>query len=203
MTTLEEDAGISDYRITLGKLPYDILSRNSRNGLRTVVDSGFEITTTKGVRTLEFFYTPTAITDSGLVSSTATNGYSASVINWHNSGTVSKTNISALYVNGVNKTSEANVSAIFKPGQLHHVIVVFSSAISNDIRFNYSLYGSVSALYQYITLYETAFNSTQAAANYDLYIRKQSSSITDSSTVTTTEDGVESYNNDWIVIQSV
>ena len=203
MTTLEEDAGISDYRITLGKLPYDILSRNSRNGLRTVVDSGFEITTTKGVRTLEFFYTPTAITDSGLLSTTATNGYAASAIYWHNSGAMSKTNISALYVNGVNKTSQTNVSNVFKPGQLHHVIVVFSSAVSNDIRFNYSQYGSISALYQYITLYETAFNSTQAAANYDLYIRKQSSSITDSSTITTTEDGVDSYNNDWIVIQSV
>ena len=203
MTTLEEDAGISDYRITLGKLPYDILSRNSRNGLRTVVDSGFEITTTKGVRTLEFFYTPATLTDSGLISTTATNGYAASNISWHNSGAVSKTNISAIYVNGVNKTSQTNVSNIFRAGQLHHVLIVFGSAVSNDIRFNYSVYGSVSALYQYIALYETAFNSTQAAANYDLYIRKQSSSITDSSTTTMTEDGVESYNNDWIVIQNV
>ena len=203
MTTLEEDAGISDYRITLGKLPYDILSRNSRNGLRTVVDSGFEITTTKGVRTLEFFYTPATLTDSGLISTTATNGYAASNISWHNSGAVSKTNISAIYVNGVNKTSQTNVSNIFRAGQLHHVLIVFGSAVSNDIRFNYSVYGSVSALYQYIALYQTAFNSTQAAANYDLYRRKQSSSITDSSTTTMTEDGVESYNNDWIVIQNV
>ena len=203
MTTLEEDSGISDYRITLGKLSYDILSRNGLNGLRTVVDSGFEITTGKGIRTIEFFYTPNAITDSGLLSTTATNGYAASTIYWHNSGTVSKTNISALYVNGVNKTSQTNVSNIFKPGQLHHVIVVFSAAVSNDIRFNYSQYGSVSALYQYITLYDYAFNSTQAAENYDLYIRKQSSSISDSSTITMTEDGVDSYNNDWIVVQSV
>lgn len=114
-----------------------------------------------------------------------------------------KTNISAIYVNGVNKTSQTNVSNIFRAGQLHHVLIVFGSAVSNDIRFNYSVYGSVSALYQYIALYETAFNSTQAAANYDLYRRKQSSSITDSSTTTMTEDGVESYNNDWIVIQNV
>lgn len=203
MTTLEEDAGISDYRITLGKLPYDILSRNSRNGLRTVVDSGFEITTNKGISTLEFFYTPVALTDSGLISTTATNGYAASAYRWHNSGAITKTNISAIYVNGVNKTSETNVSNVFKVGQLHHVLIVFGSAVSEDIRFNYSVYGSVSALYQYIALYETAFNSTQATANYDLYIRKQSSSITDTSTVTTTEDGVESYNNDWLVIQSV
>jgi hypothetical protein len=203
MTTLEEDSGISDYRITLGKLPYDILSRNGKNGLRTVVDSGFEITTTKGIQAIEFFYTPAALTDSGLLSTTSINGYGASSIRWSNSGTMSKTDISAIYVNGVNKTSETNVSNVFKVNQLHHVIVVFSSAVSGDIRFNYSVNGSVSALYQYIALYQTAFNSTQAAANYDLYINKQSSSITDSSTTTMTEDGVESYNNDWLVIQHV
>jgi hypothetical protein len=203
MSTLEEESAISDYRITLGKLPYDILSRNSRNGLRTVVDSGFEITTDKGVRTIEFFYTPAALTDSGLLSTTSTNGYGASSIRWSNSGTMSKTDISAIYVNGVNKTSETNVSNVFKANQLHHVIVVFSSAVSGDIRFNYSTNGSVSALYQYITLYETAFNSTQANANYDLYIRKQTSSITDTSVLTVTEDGVDSYNNDWLVIQNV
>lgn len=203
MTTLEEDSGISDFRITLGKYPYDILSRNNKNGLRTVTDSGFEITTSKSVRTLEFFYTPTAITDSGLLSTTATNGYAASNISWHNSGAMSKTNISALYVNGVNKTSQSNVSNIFKANQLHHVVVVFSSAVSGDIRFNYSLYGSVSALYQYIALYEAAFDSTQAGLNYDLYIKKQTTSITDSSSITTTEDGVDAYDNDWIVVQSV
>lgn len=203
ISTLEEYSGISDYRITIGKSLYNILSRNYKDGLRTVANSGFQITTIKGVRTLEFFYTPVAITDSGLISTAAINGYAASNISWSNSGTVSKTNISAIYVNGVNKSSETNVSNIFRAGQLHHVLVVFGSAVSDDIRFNYSANGSVSALYQYIALYETAFNSTQAAANYDLYRRKQSSSITDSSTTTMTEDGVESYNNDWIVIQNV
>lgn len=203
ITTLEEEASISDYRITLGKTASNILSRNSRNGLRTVVDSGFEITTEKGISTVEFFYTPSATTDSGLISTTATNGYAASNISWHNSGVMSKTNIAGLYVNGVNKTSESNVSNIFKAGQLHHVVIVFSSAVSSDIRFNYSVYGSVSALYQYIALYETAFTSGQAVGNFNLYIKKQSSEITDSSTITLTEDAVSSYNNDWLVVQSI
>jgi hypothetical protein len=203
ISTLEEDAGISDYRITIGKYLYNILSRNDKNGLRTVVDSGFEITTIKGVQTLEFFYTPVALTASGLISTAAINGYAASNISWNGAGTMSKTNISAIYVNGVNKSSETNVSNIFRAEQLHHVLVVFGSAVSDDIRFNYSANGSVSALYQYIALYETAFNSTQAAANYEYYTKKQNVSVTDSSTLTQTEYGVEAYNNDWIVIQSV
>lgn len=203
MTTLEEETGISDYRVTLGKMPYDILSRNSRNGIRTVVDSGFEITTNKSISTLEFFYTPAALTDSGLVSTLATNGYAASQVRWSNSGTMSKTNISAIYVNGVNKTAETNVSGIFKANELHHVVVVFGSAVSSDIRFNYSTNGSVSALYQNIALYESAFNSTAATNNYNIYIGKQSSTITDTSVTTLTEDAVSSYDNDWLVVQNV
>lgn len=203
ISTLENDVGVSDYRITFGNNKYDILSRHSLNGLKTVVDSGFHITTGNSVSTVEFFYTPDSLTDSGLISTTATNGYSASAIYWHNSGTMSKTNISALYVNGVNKTSETNVSNIFDAGQMHHVVVVFGSAVSNEIRFNYSLYGSVPALYQYMSLYPSQFNSTKATDHYDYYIRRDAISITDSSTTTMTEDGVEAYNNDWIVIQNV
>ena len=203
ISTLEEDSGISNFNITIGKSVHNILSRHSRNGIKTVSDSGFEITTYKAVNSIEFFYTPTALTDSGLLSTTATNGYAASAIYWHNSGGISKTNISALYVNEVNKTSETNVSTVFKVGQLHHVVVVFSAAVSNDIRFNYSLYGSAPALYQYITLYKDALTYTQATNNYVYYTKKQNVSVTDSSIMTLTENAVEAYNNDWLVIQSV
>jgi hypothetical protein len=202
ITSLEGDNAVSDYRITFGNNKYDILSRHKLNGLKTVIDSGFHVTTADGISTVEFFYTPFSLTTSGLISTVATNGYSASNISWNNLGTMSKTNISALYVNGVNKTSETNVSNIFKDDQLHHVVVVFASAVSNEIRFNYSLSGSVPALYQYISIYPNAFNSTKAADHYDYYIRRDAETITDSSTLTMTEDSVNYYNNDWVVIQN-
>ena len=203
INTLEGDNAVSNYSITFGNEKYGILSRHKLNGLKTIVDSGFHITTANGINTLEFFYTPDSLTDSGLISTIATNGYAASNYSWRNSGTISKTNISAIYVNGVNKTSQTNVSNVFRPGYLHHVLIVFGSAVSNEIRFNYSLYGAVPALYQYISLYESQFDSTKAADHYDYYIRRDAISVTDSSTTTMTEDGVEAYNNDWIVIQSV
>jgi hypothetical protein len=202
ITSLEGDNAVSDYRITFGNNKYDILSRHKLNGLKTVTDSGFHVTTADGINTVEFFYTPFSLTTSGLISTVGTNGYSASNISWNNLGTMSKTNISALYVNGVNKTSETNVSNIFKEDQLHHVVVVFSSAVSNEIRFNYSLSGSIPALYQYISIYPNSFNSTKAADHYDYYIRRDTEVITDSSTLTMTEDSVNYYNNDWIVIQN-
>jgi len=203
ISTLENESGISNYDITFGNFEENILSRSKMNGLKTVVDSGFNLNTENSVQTIEFFYTPYTLTDSGIISTQATNGYAASAYYWHNVGGISKTNISAIYVNGVNKTSETNVSNVFRVGQLHHVLIVFGSAVGEEIRFNYSLYGSVPASYQNIAIYDTQFNSTLAAQHYDYYRRRSSSSITDSSTTTLTEDGVEAYNNDWIVIQSI
>lgn len=202
ITTLENDVGVSDYRVTFGLKKYEALSRNYLNGLKTVTDSGFHIVTTNSVRTLEFFYTPSALTDSGLVSTTATNGYAASNYSWRNTGVVSKTNISAIYVNGVNVTSQTNISNVFKDDELHHVVIVFGSAVSGEIRFNYSLYGSVPALYQYISMYPEAFTNTNVSDHYNKYILGNTSTVTDTSTITMTEDGTEAYNNTWLVIQT-
>jgi hypothetical protein len=203
ITSLEEDNAVPDYRITFGSSRYDILSRQNLNGLKTVTDSGFNVVTADSIETVEFFYTPDSLTDSGLISTVAANGYSASTYKWSNSGTISKTNISAIYVNGVNKTSETNISNVFRVGQLHHVIVIFASAVSGEIRFNYSTNGSVPALYQYISIYPSQFNSTKATDHYDYYIRRDSISISDTSTLSMTEYGASAYDNDWVVIQSV
>ncbi len=186
----------------LGGKRYPILSRDYRNGLRCSIDGGFKITASHAVSTIEFFYTPTAFTDSGLVSSLATNGYAASNYSWRNTGTVSKTNVSAFYVNGVNKASETDISNVFTIGELHHVVIVYSAAISDVIKFNSSLYGSTPSLYQNISLYPTAFNSGKAIEHYELYIDKSSITSSDSS-FTVTENTPEAYNNDWVVIQSI
>lgn len=186
----------------LGSKKYSVLSRDYRNGLRCSTDGGFKITASHSISTVEFFYSPTAFTDSGLVSSLATNGYAASNYSWRNSGTVSKTNISAIYVNGVNKTSETNISNVFTIGELHHVVIVYTAAISDAIKFNYSLYGATPSLYQNISLYPTAFNSTKATEHYELYIDK-SSIVSSDSSFTLTENTPAAYNNDWVVIQSI
>jgi hypothetical protein len=186
----------------LGAAVYDILFRDSKNGLRCDADGGFVINTNKEIRTVEFFYTPSGFTDSGLVSSASTNGYDASNYSWRNSGTVSKTNISAIYVNGVNKTSETSISNVFKDGELHHVILVYGSNISGDITFNYSLYGATESLYQNVAIYESAFNQAKAQEHYSLYT-SFANQIADDSTLTMTESSVKYYNNDWVVIQSI
>jgi hypothetical protein len=202
MSTLEGVSGVTEFEIDLSNNIYNVLSKDARNGLRVVEDSGFRITTDRLTNTLEFFYTPAALDDSGLLSSSAGTGYSASEYSWRTSGTIYKTNISAIYVNGINKTSQTNVSNVFAQGELHHVVIVFSSPISNVIKFNHSAYGSVSALYQNITMYEPAFDSVKADLHYDLYLGTDSTVLSDSS-FTVTENSVTPYNNDWLVYQTV
>ena len=204
-TTLENVSGPTVFDVTLGNQRYPILSRDYRNGIRAFQDAGFAIEATSGVGTVQFFYTPDVLTDSGLVSSPSVNGYDASNYSWRNSGTISKSNISAIYVNGINKTSETNVSNVFEAGQMHHVVIVFSSNISGIIKFNYSQYGAVNALYQNIALYPSDFTSTKALAQYDLYRYKSIQEVLDSNTwsIQLTENSVTPYNNDWIVQQNV
>lgn len=199
--TLEGEANVSNYDIAFGNKIYPILSRDDRNGIKMAQDSGFNIMTNKLIKTIEFFYTPDALTDSKLVSSLADTTYFASNYSWRNTGTISKTNISAIYVNGLNKTSKTAVSDVFKAKELHHVVIVFSDPISDEIRFNHSLYGSVPALYQNITLYETQFDSTKAVQHYNLYTGDSATVLNDSS-LTMTENAVEYYNNDWLVVQN-
>jgi hypothetical protein len=204
ISTLENVSGVSVYDISIGNNKYPILSRNAKNGIRTVQDSGFYINTLSSVHTLEFFYTPYALTDSGLVSTLSTGGYSASNYSWRNTGTISKTNIAAIYVNGVNKTSQTNVSNVFKLGELHHIVIVFTSPVSGQLKFDYSLYGSVPGLFQNFAIYPAEFNSTNVATHYSLYLYNSVSTVADdnSPSITVTENSVDYYDNDWIVIQN-
>jgi hypothetical protein len=205
MTTLDGLAGVSEYEITTGNKKYPILSRDARNGIKTVQGSGFYLNTQSDVNTLEFFYTPYALTVSGLISTVSSGSYVASNYSWNGGGTISKTNISAIYVNGVNKTAETSVANIFKLGQMHHVVIVFTAAVSGQIKISHSSSGSVPALFQNLALYQAAFTSTQALDHYSLYTFGSISVIDDSSnaSIALTESSVEYYDNDWVVVQNV
>jgi hypothetical protein len=204
ISTLEGLAGVSVYDITIGNDKHPILSRNAKNGIRTIASSGFYINTTSSIKTLEFFYTPYALTVSGFISTASSGSYAASNYSWSGGGTVSKTNIAAIYVNGVNKASETSVSNVFKLGELHHVVIVFTSAVSGQIKLSHSSSGAVPALFQSFGLYAGAFTATDVSTHYGLYLYNNVSTVADdnSPSMTVTENSVDYYDNDWIVIQN-
>jgi hypothetical protein len=120
---------------------------------------------------------------------------------WDNDGLITYSGIDSIYVNGVQKIAETNISGVFTPGEPHHVVIVFSEAITGQITFNYIQYGAVPALYQNIALYSSAFNQSKIIEHFNLYIGKDPEVIVNT-LLELTENSVNTYNNDWLVIQN-
>jgi len=186
----------------LGSLNYPLLSRHYDNGIRTKAGTGFNLTTGGSVKSLEMFFTPSDLTANTLLDVASTGSYTASKYSWTNGGTITKTNILKIYVNGVDKTSQTNISNVFSANQLHHVILVLTQPCSGMLKFNYSGSGGPSCLYNNISIYGKELTASIAATHYDLYVGRPSISVQDPSIVMT-EKGIASYNNDWIVLQSI
>jgi hypothetical protein len=186
----------------LGSLNYPLLSRHYDNGIRTKSGTGFNLTTVGSVKSLEMFFTPSDLTANTLLDVASTGSYTASKYSWTSGGTITKTNILKIYVNGVDRTSQTNISNVFSVNQLHHVILVLTQPCSGILKFNYSGSGGPSCLYNNISIYSKELTAPIAATHYDLYVGRPSISVEDPSIVMT-EKGIASYNNDWIVLQSI
>ena len=186
----------------LGSLNYPLLSRHYDNGIRTKSGTGFNLTTVGSVKSLEMFFTPSDLTANTLLDVASTGSYTASKYSWTSGGTITKTNILKIYVNGVDRTSQTNISNVFSANQLHHVILVLTQPCSGILKFNYSGSGGPSCLYNNISIYSKELTAPIAATHYDLYVGRPSISVEDPSIVMT-EKGIASYNNDWIVLQSI
>jgi hypothetical protein len=199
--TIEGTSGFASKDITLGRVGYPILSRQKLNGLTTAGGSGFKIHTAESIRTVELFLTLSDLTTNSILLSGADGNFVGARYSWITNGTLTKSNISAIYVNGVDKTSQTNVASVFTSNELHHVVIVTSGPITGEILFNHTATGGPSSLYQYISYYPSAFDSQLALSHYNMHIGR-SATIADDSSMTLTENYVEFYDNDWIVLQS-
>jgi hypothetical protein len=199
--TIEGSSGFDSKDITLGRVKYPILSRQKLNGLTTAGGSGFKINTAEAIRTVELFLTLSDLTSNSILSSSANGNFVSARYSWENNGTITKSNISAIYVNGVNRTSNTNINSIFTANEIYHVMIVTSGPITGQILFNHLTTGGPSSLYQYISYYPEAFSAPMALSNYNMHIGR-SATIADDSSMTLTENSVEFYDNDWIVLQN-
>jgi len=187
-------ASTSEY--SLASFNYPALLRYKYDGLKTSSTGGFKIASTESISSVEMLYTPSALTASTLLNNTSAN-YS-----WNSSGVISKTNIASIYVNGINKTSETSVANIFQADRIYHIIMTFTTGISGDIKFNYNVSGGPSNQFNNIALYPSQLTTTQISNHYSDYIGRPYTSVSDNS-ITLTDEGVQTYNYDWIVIRSV
>lgn len=177
------------------------MSRQKLNGLTTASGAGFKINTAESIRTIELFLTLSDLTSNSIISSTANGDFVSAGYSWATNGTITKSNISAIYVNGVDKTSQTNISSVFLANELYHVVIVTNGPVSGTILFNHKTTGGPASLYQYISYYPSAFNSAKALSHYNMHIGR-SATVADDSSITLTESSVDFYDNDWVVLQN-
>jgi hypothetical protein len=190
----------SDYY--LGSLNYPILSRNEMNGIRPKLNSGFDISTISQIKSIEFFLTPADISQANILLYAPAAGSYSSEFKWAANGTISKTNIQAWYVNGVDKTAITSISSVLANNEPAFITIVFTNPISTTIRMNYNVSGSPLNLYNVIAIYEKEITSTICLNHYNAYVGKPLLTVNDQ-TVTLTESDTKYYNNEWVVIQTV
>lgn len=189
----------SDKEYNLGSFNFPILSRHLTNGLKTSSTGGFKIAVDEAVRSVEMFLTPSALSSTTLISTVANGSYSASSLSWNNSGVISKTNISKIYINGIDKTSQTNISNLLSVDNMSHIVLVFSNPVSGDILFNTL---SPSNLYNCIAIYQSEITQPVALNHLNLYIERPGVRSEDTS-LTITESAPEYYNNDWVVFSTI
>lgn len=199
--TLKTDVNSVVYDLAVGNKYYPVLQRKSTSGIKAVANSGFYINTNKNIRSMEFFYTPSSLAAEGGLIETE----SGDIYKWNNSGLITKTGILEIFVNGIAKTTETHIGDVFRENELHHVILVVGTSATGLIKFNNTIYGSESAKYENICLYDYGVSGSQVSTDlYDIYRYKSYKTYNASTTssMMMTENSVNYYNNDWKVIQS-
>jgi len=183
----------------LGSLNYPILSRNYMNGIRAKNGAGFNLDTTSSVKSLELFFTPLTLASNTLIYAS---GGTTTRFAWNGSGAISKANIDKVYINNVDVSSATNITNYLVEEEPHHIVLVFTSPITGAFQFNYETSGGPSNLYKNISTYESELTAGKVETHFELYTGKPVETIMESA-ITLTEQAVEYYNNDWIVLQSI
>jgi len=188
----------SNNQFAIGSLNYSPLLRHYNNGIRPNSTYGFKINTGLNINTVEMFFTPKTTGANTLFYDPVTSTKYA----WNGSGAVSKASISAFYVNGVDKTSQTNISNFLVAGEPHHIVLVFSAPVTGNLQFNYETTGGPDNLYNNIAIYNRSLTQADATTHFNLYCGRPSTTVTDP-VMDLTELAPVYYDNDWIVLQSI
>lgn len=185
--TSDKDYDIASYN-------YPTLLRMKTDGIQTSPTGGFKINCDANISTIEFFYTPSALTASTLINSSNSN------LSWDGSGGLSATNIASIYVNGALKSTSGNVSSLFSSNQMYHVVLRLTSATTGDIKFNYNISGGPSNKFNNIALYQKSLSAAEIARHYSDYTSRPLFSVSD--TMALTDLGTNYASSEWTVIST-
>ena len=166
----------STYDYSLPKVNSKTLSYNKNNGLIMYNGHGFSLNSIPAISCVEVIFTPQYnqnVLFSGL----------AKKYEWNNAGAITKTGISSIYVNGINRTAETNVWNFLVVDVPHHIVINLT-ATDTSIKFNQNQNDSKSGLghmYNNVTVYENNLSVNQILNHYLLYTGNTVNQINDTS----------------------
>lgn len=142
-----------------------ILGYYKGSGLTMFNGGGFDLSTSTSARSVELIFYPDG--KKNVLFSSNSKYYK-----WDESGFIDKSGVSAVYINGVDISNATNIFDYLSINSPHHIVLVFSSAATSNIKFNISQdgldYGMANS-YKNIALYPTALSQNQVESHYLLY----------------------------------
>jgi hypothetical protein len=188
----------SDYDYSLPPFNSKTLSANRHNGLRMYNGHGFSLSDGVNAESIEMIFTPS--TGKNVLFSAPSKIYE-----WNNSGNITKTGISSIYVNGINRTSSTNISDFLTIDMPHHIVINLSSASGSGIKFNQNQGDTNSGsnhMYSNIAIYESALSEANILNHYLLYTDNLIMAIDDAFlTITEDNEGTDSTPFRLVVVQ--
>ena len=133
-------------------------------------------------------------------------GGTESYISWSANGTITKSNISGLYINGQDITSETNIEEYLYIDEPNYILIKTSSEITGENWLNGKQDGGNRSgvlddnMYQNIAIYESS--SIDHLKHYNLYIGKDIIEANDS-VIEITEEAVKTYSRDRVLLNNL
>ena len=166
----------SAYDYSLPKFNSKTLSYNKNNGLTMYNGHGFSLNSIPAVSCIEMIYTPQY--NENVLFSGAAKKYE-----WNSAGLITKTGISSIYVNGIDRTAETNVWNFLVVDTPHHIVINLTSS-DTSIKFNQNQNDTKSGIghmYNNVAVYESALSTNTIANHYLLYTGNTINQINDTS----------------------
>lgn len=199
-----EEPNLEDsWEISISNMNSNILLREKDNGI-IPSNSCFYIDTLKDIKYLEMIFYPKSLS-AGYLFYNKTEGVE-SYISWASNSTITKNNISNLYVNGQEITSQNNISDYLYIDEPNYILIKTSSEMTGQIWLNGKQDGGDRSgvlddnMYQNIAIYES--HSIDHLKHYNLYIGKDIIEANDS-VIEITEEAVKTYSRDRVLLNNL
>lgn len=185
----------TDFNYHVGKYSNSILSQSLENGIKTL-SGGVKVLGTTA-RSVEFMFNPSGLGQTCLLD------LGGARYSWSGAGSITKTGISSIYVNGVNLYSQTSISNVFNSGIWHHVVITLSQDQTDTLYLNQSKTGTLIGSdnsFAHLGIYN--YDMSAKAISHYKYLTSRVSEATSSDSISIGSDSYSGYNLDKVVLST-